>query len=1310
MSTKTFCRSFIPRRGDASGVALIVTLSLLVLVTVAVVAFFSRTIANQQIVYNSAEGVDTDAFSNGAADEIIGSLQKEMFDGSGVSPQMNKPTIMPMTNAQSIVPSRMVSSNVPAFPGDGTTTPDPTQPYAQFANLVKQSISGVPTYNVGGKKGLYLASSVHTSSPTADGRNHDGIYWSQPQLVSTGDPNVLTSLVPDWIYTVRNATNLSDPTQDPRHPLTYSASMVSSGNGALGTNVAVGRYAYNIYDTGGLINANLAGYGVAVPPTPTNSKTGQFIPGYKGSILTADLGGLALGGALKPYNTSAAAINNWQNGWQSALPVFRYPQVNGQSWSKDFAKLFVSGQISGWIQPYLVPYDPNSFSINTPSGTTSLVNSSFTSRQDLITWAHTTAAMSAGDGTPQTWILPYLTHFSYDTDAPTFTPDANRPRSNGSSTPAVASGGNDSTTLLDDLANPSFLDNKVLDSNGYPMVKHRFPLSAISLLDNIYPTSEPPDLTNTNSTLYKQIQYDFGLVWNSTYKCWDYKDLEGSTGAIKQLKDVPKTRSPNFFELLKATITVGSLGKQWGNAVNSTTKTTYDQDVDNALGANRYSTTAYQIIQIGANIISQCTTHYIPTTIALNGSPNAPMISGVKDLPYLYRTRLLQSIVGAYQGKDMYEQTTKQNSSLIVATVQPELWNPHAPNPLAQTGAYPQIFRIVPDNARTALTIRCAYGSGPGHTTNWASGGTLPTSVSGDYTPAWGANCSPATPLTYNLNGNSAEAFISFTSTSSASTPIPLSSFRDPCPLAAPNFPPGANADSSPKSASQMVAARNAQFDGKPNTQVSTDPSTNGNTIPATFTGIPSSQTTMGFVLGYYGAGPGVFQTGALGAMNVYTGAPMSFSLQYSMDGSKFYTYDQIESAFPSGVSNVTPPQDSTQTQTGVRVDPRTNRWGLIWAAVAGNHGTWGVPPQNSIYAGQTFAPSSDLTVVNYGTGGTPNPPTAPNWNGLIASNTPSKALELGWAQVNQPPDKQVVTTVKPNQGYYADPDGVVRRADGAFWTGSTIGLPEAMVPISNNTSGGGTFDSRPVVLNRAFQSVAELGYVFRDTPWRSLDFFTPESGDAALLDVFCTYGPDPYTYRNTLSTETALVAGKVNLNTRQIPVIAALLKGAAITTPTSNPATLSTLSAAQATSIATGLVKWTTNSVDPTQGTLRNPAEIVGKFVTGGAGTSYSGFSSTVPGILTGGRGNGQAGIIKQQLECVTHALGDTGTTRTWNLLIDLVAQTGRLPQSAASGRFSGQPLQNFVVNGERHLWVSVAIDRVTGKVMKMQVEPVRL
>jgi hypothetical protein len=57
---------------------------------------------------------------------------------------------------------------------------------------------------------------------------------------------------------------------------------------------------------------------------------------------------------------------------------------------------------------------------------------------------------------------------------------------------------------------------------------------------------------------------------------------------------------------------------------------------------------------------------------------------------------------------------------------------------------------------------------------------------------------------------------------------------------------------------------------------------------------------------------------------------------------------------------------------------------------------------------------------------------------------------------------------------------------------------------------------------------------------------------------------------------------------------------------------------------------------------------------------------------------------------------------TRVWNLLIDVVAQAGRFKPNATN-------LQNdFVVDGEQHYWVHVAIDRFTGKVIDKQIEVV--
>src|SRR5581483_2747177 len=45
----------------------------------------------------------------------------------------------------------------------------------------------------------------------------------------------------------------------------------------------------------------------------------------------------------------------------------------------------------------------------------------------------------------------------------------------------------------------------------------------------------------------------------------------------------------------------------------------------------------------------------------------------------------------------------------------------------------------------------------------------------------------------------------------------------------------------------------------------------------------------------------------------------------------------------------------------------------------------------------------------------------------------------------------------------------------------------------------------RPVMMNRPFRSVGEMGYAFRDQPFRTLSFSSASSPDAGLLDLFTT-------------------------------------------------------------------------------------------------------------------------------------------------------------------------------------------------------------
>src|SRR5207237_4694833 len=98
-----------------------------------------------------------------------------------------------------------------------------------------------------------------------------------------------------------------------------------------------------------------------------------------------------------------------------------------------------------------------------------------------------------------------------------------------------------------------------------------------------------------------------------------------------------------------------------------------------------------------------------------------------------------------------------------------------------------------------------------------------------------------------------------------------------------------------------------------------------------------------------------------------------------------------------------------------------------------------------------------------------------------------------------------------------------------------TSGATTAMLPTDSA--------DRPLILsgafqNGVFQSVAGLGQVFRDQPWKTLNFTTAspnatvKSADAGLLDVFTSH-------------ESSMEAGKSSLNTRQPLVLTAILSQA---------------------------------------------------------------------------------------------------------------------------------------------------------------------
>lgn len=238
------------------------------------------------------------------------------------------------------------------------------------------------------------------------------------------------------------------------------------------------------------------------------------------------------------------------------------------------------------------------------------------------------------------------------------------------------------------------------------------------------------------------------------------------------------------------------------------------------------------------------------------------------------------------------------------------------------------------------------------------------------------------------------------------------------------------------------------------------------------------------------------------------------------------------------------------------------------------------------------------------------------------------------------------------NTNSYADTDGQIRAAD----NGPSGSNPYRVT--ATLTSGWGD-PVRPLIINRPFRSVAEMGYAFRDQPFKTVDFLTTDSADSALLDLFCV---------NDNSNASRLRSGVVNLNTRQSAVLAAMVARAL----QRDDSTSSDVNSTDANSVGAVIVA-ATNTMP-----LTNRSALV----------------ATVANDAT-------LSLTKTQHEVIIRAIADAGQTRTWNFLIDVIAQSGRYPPTAAS-------LSDFVVEGEKRYWLHVAIDRFTGEVIDHQLEAV--
>ncbi|HWL51204.1 MAG TPA: hypothetical protein VNQ90_02125 [Chthoniobacteraceae bacterium] len=229
-------------------------------------------------------------------------------------------------------------------------------------------------------------------------------------------------------------------------------------------------------------------------------------------------------------------------------------------------------------------------------------------------------------------------------------------------------------------------------------------------------------------------------------------------------------------------------------------------------------------------------------------------------------------------------------------------------------------------------------------------------------------------------------------------------------------------------------------------------------------------------------------------------------------------------------------------------------------------------------------------------------------------------------------------------------PDGISRKPDG--YLAGTDAHP--MLSGTKPTA------ARPVVLQRPFLSVGELGVVYRGEPWKSLDLFSDTSADAALLDFFSIR--DAPLHR--------LTTNGIGLNSLSPGVIRMFLNAFSKDPLKASDAIAEEEAASEAEALATAL----------RTAPVANRSGLAGRLADGTLSTSDE--------------------KIKTRREASLRALADLSETRTWNVAIDITLQVGRYTPGSAT-------LADFSVEGESRALLYLAIDRLTGKVLAKQLEP---
>jgi len=1146
------------RARQRAGFALVFVLSMLVLVLIVVLAYFSRTALHRQISSASAGSAKAQLFSRTAEGFILDDIQHEIEAGS-------------LADSMTNVSLRMTRPNFVVDPAIGVPVAPSMAPQRVAAqgitNIVKVSRGAQPFFTTGSgyrtsipqrsDSGLARSSSISTTNASLNGRSVPLARWNRPRLMSSSELAAFTP--PDWIYVDRSGGN----------PQGFSTNQLSAMSSTSPTNTAVviGRYAYVIYDVGGLVDINVVGNGLT---ESENSRRGRL---HQAS-LTNGIGGVPI--------PSFQDFVSWRSA-DSRTNTNVTPGAGGL-------------------------FDPKRTFQDVPSG-----EQAFVSRQDLISYASRPGSPIPGDA------LPFLTVMGTDVNAPSFEPSSVRSKipatpNADAMNPAVLSVRHATNSSL---TRPGSATLEV--KSGTPVMLRRFPLNKL----NLFAESDPD-----------QLLYYFGLTKVNDHT-WRYTRTT-SDGRIARLSEIANLgREPNFFEVLQAGMLTGSLGR---SGVNTYTAVQSRDSLQNL-----------QIVQIAANIIDQWDADDIPTCIQYpSGNPGEYLSSfGTENLPYVSQIALVA-------WRPTYDRDLFQVWALF------DVWNPH------QNARTPPVgidgFRIVPTGGTGWVNLYYTCNT------------SLPEALelSRKIPSAGGTLFSEVQTATNDMVSLNSGRTLSFSATQDYSEPTTLGG----TPTSMADTPGVLVIQCRPGIAIPPAADRHPSLQ----TTIASLEASSGRTVglkaynTCRLRSSPSPPANKGweFALQLHKSGDPAntwvtyqtFENFCLNLSDIMT-CPLSGDAEANLP------LNTQHGSAGATLTNEFYSWRSRGTTVGmVKADPRTNRLGFSgWSQTT----TGGSPTDFlgfSVRSSTGALPSAFLSDVRGNTVNNSSQWAFPGGVNAVGRDAPTilapgfqvfqnferppqtNRFQIGlYGLVGNNPD--TLSTDFPVR--YSDPDGVVRPGDGVFGTLPTV---------------PGQLAVRPIILNRPFRSVGELGYVFRDIPWKTLDFFTWRSADLGLLDLFSI---------SETEANPPLTAGQINLNTRQTAALAALLRNASKQLDGVNPGVpASALSTTEAQSIAQAIVSEST--VRP----FSDRGDLVTRVLN----------STNAPDPLAGAN-------FKPVREASIRALAELGTTRTWTFLIDLIVQTGRFTSMSRSGN-------DFLVQGEERVWIHCAIDRMSGEVTEIYREVV--